>query len=221
MTLTLSGCVVTLAFLLVVRRGGDLAEACSCAPVHPQQAFCNSDVVIRAKVIAKNMVDVGSDVYGNPVRRLKYDIKPIKTFKGPSQDIDAIYTAPISALCGVTLETADQPEYLITGKLEKEGTLYVTLCDFIEPWEAMSPIQRKSLTQRYEMGCGCKINRCESVPCTIHSEKECLWTDWVMDNNVLGNQAKHFACIQRSDNSCAWYRGSAPPKKDFLDIEEP
>ncbi|KAJ3601343.1 hypothetical protein NHX12_032314 [Muraenolepis orangiensis] len=220
MTWTVSGCVVTLA-ILFIWRVDDLAEACSCAPAHPQQAFCNSDVVIRAKVMSANRVAVGSDVYGNPVKRLKYDIKLIKTFKGPSQDIDAVYTAPISSLCGVTLDLEGQMEYLIMGKLETDGTVHVTLCDFIEPWESMSPIQRKSLTQRYEMGCGCKITRCESVPCTLSSETECLWTDWVMDNNVSGNQAKHFACIQRSDSSCAWYRGAAPPKKDFLDIEEP
>ena len=35
-------------------------------------------------------------------------------FKGPSDDIDAIYTAPTSAVCGVTLEKNGK-EYLITG----------------------------------------------------------------------------------------------------------
>lgn len=35
-------------------------------------------------------------------------------FKGPNQDIEAVYTAPSSAVCGVTLETNGK-EYLITG----------------------------------------------------------------------------------------------------------
>lgn len=35
-------------------------------------------------------------------------------FKGPDQDIEAIFTAPSSAQCGVTLETSGK-EYLITG----------------------------------------------------------------------------------------------------------
>lgn len=30
--------------LLLLWRAEELAEACSCAPVHPQQAFCNADV---------------------------------------------------------------------------------------------------------------------------------------------------------------------------------
>lgn len=42
-----------------------------------------------------------------------------------------------------------------------------------------------------------------------------------MEKKVIGEQAKHFACIKRSDDSCAWYRGSAPPRKDFMDIEDP
>lgn len=36
-------------------------------------------------------------------------------FKGPSHDIDAIYTAPSSALCGVSMDTNGKKEYLITG----------------------------------------------------------------------------------------------------------
>lgn len=35
-------------------------------------------------------------------------------FKGPDQVIEAIFTAPSSAQCGVTLETSGT-EYLITG----------------------------------------------------------------------------------------------------------
>lgn len=107
-------------------------------------------------------------------------------FKGPSQDIDAIYTAPTSAVCGVSLETNGK-EYLITGmtftricrlwkiifhaispifllsptagKLEADGMMHVTLCDFIEPWESTSITQKKSLPQRYEMGCDCKVHQ--------------------------------------------------------------
>lgn len=37
-------------------------------------------------------------------------------FKGPNQDFESIYTAPSSAVCGVTLETNGK-EYLITGNL--------------------------------------------------------------------------------------------------------
>uniref|UniRef100_UPI0037E7FE85 metalloproteinase inhibitor 2b isoform X1 n=1 Tax=Semicossyphus pulcher TaxID=241346 RepID=UPI0037E7FE85 len=176
--------------------------------------------VIRAKLVGEGEVDVGNDIYGNPIKRIKYDIKQMKMFKGPNQDIDAIYTAPSSAVCGVSLETNGM-EYLITGKLETDGTMHVTLCDFIEQWEALSDTQKKSLTQRYEMGCDCKITRCTSIPCSISGPAECLWLDWVMEKTVNGQQAKHFACIKRSDDSCAWYRGSAPPKRDFLDIEDP
>lgn len=43
------------------------------------------------------------------------------------------------------------------GKLATDGTMHIKLCDFIEPWEDMSATQKKSLIQRYEMGCECKV----------------------------------------------------------------
>ncbi|XP_054463203.1 metalloproteinase inhibitor 2b [Anoplopoma fimbria] len=219
MTWTANSCLVTLA-ILFLWRVEEIAEACSCSPAHPQEKFCHSDVVIRARVVGKQEVDVGNDIYGNTIKRVKYDIKQFKMFKGPTQDFDAIYTPPSSAMCGVNLENNGN-EYLITGKLETDGTMHITLCDFIEPWETLSATQKKSLTQRYEMGCDCKITHCISIPCMISSPAECLWTDWVIEKTFNGGQAKHFACIKRSDDSCAWYRGAAPPKKDFMDIEEP
>uniref|UniRef100_A0A8C3G3L9 Metalloproteinase inhibitor 2 n=1 Tax=Cyclopterus lumpus TaxID=8103 RepID=A0A8C3G3L9_CYCLU len=190
----------------------EIAEACSCSPAHPQQAFCNSDV--------------GNERFTS-YTYLQYESKcsvlclNCQSFKGPAQDIDAIYTAPTSAVCGVSLEHNGK-EYLITGTTLTTFKYYAHhLCDFLEPWETLSATQKKSLTQRYEMGCECKITRCTSIPCMISSPAECLWTDWVIEKTVNGGQAKHFACIKRSDDSCAWYRGAALPKKDFLDIEDP
>lgn len=43
MPFSVNGILCTLA-LLVLWRTEELVEACSCAPVHPQQAFCNADV---------------------------------------------------------------------------------------------------------------------------------------------------------------------------------
>ena len=34
------------------------ADVCSCSLVHPQQVFCNADVVIRAKAVTKKEVDL-------------------------------------------------------------------------------------------------------------------------------------------------------------------
>ncbi|MEQ2201388.1 hypothetical protein XENOCAPTIV_011615, partial [Xenoophorus captivus] len=33
----------------------------------------------------------------------------------PDQDIEAVFTAPVSAVCGVTLDTSGKKEYLISG----------------------------------------------------------------------------------------------------------
>jgi hypothetical protein len=36
-------------------------------------------------------------------------------FKGPEKDIEFIYTAPSSAVCGVSLDVGGKKEYLIAG----------------------------------------------------------------------------------------------------------
>ncbi|CAJ1080021.1 metalloproteinase inhibitor 2a [Xyrichtys novacula] len=164
MPFSVNGVLCTLA-LLVLWRANELVEACSCAPVHPQQAFCNADVVIRAKVVGEREVDSGNDIYGNPIKRIQYEVKQIKMFKGPNQDIEAVFTAPVSAVCGVTLDASGKKEYLISGKADTGGSMHVTLCDYIMPWDSLSNTQKKGLSQRYQMGCECKVRqqRTESV----------------------------------------------------------
>lgn len=210
--------LVATVLVLLVWRVEQIAEACSCAPIHPQQAVCNANVVIRAKVVAHTEVSTGADTYGNPIQKIQYEIKQIKMFKGPDTTIENIFTAPSSAICGVTLE---KKEYLITGKLDEEGKMLVTLCDFISPWDQLTPMQKKSLNQRYQTECDCKIVRCASAPCYINSRSECLWTDWITEKEIHGTQAKNYACIKRTNNSCAWYSGALQPKKEFMDAEDP
>ncbi|XP_041719699.1 metalloproteinase inhibitor 2-like [Coregonus clupeaformis] len=140
MTWSASSSVITL-FVLFLWRVGDIAEACKCPTPHLQQAFCNADVVIRAKVIGVQLVS------GNIH---KYDIHQIKMFKGPDRVIHAVFTASSPAACGVTLQI--NKEYLFIGMLET-GRMYITLCGYNPRWEDLSAMQKKSLNHRYQSGC--------------------------------------------------------------------
>lgn len=44
------------------------------------------------------------------------------------------------------------------GKAEAGGRMHVTLCDYIMPWDTLSNTQKKGLSQRYQMGCECKVS---------------------------------------------------------------
>lgn len=49
--------------------------------------------------------------------------------------------------------------FFYTGKAEASGSMHVTLCDYIMPWDSLSTTQKKSLSQRYQMGCDCKVRQ--------------------------------------------------------------
>lgn len=47
----------------------------------------------------------------------------------------------------------------VSGKAEAGGgAMQVTLCDYIMPWDFLSSTQKKGLSQRYQMGCECKVS---------------------------------------------------------------
>lgn len=54
---------------------------------------------------------------------------------------------PLSALSGLS-----------AGKSEGNGKMHITLCDLVSTWDSLSPTQKKSLNQRYQMGCECKVS---------------------------------------------------------------
>nr|KAF6335891.1 TIMP metallopeptidase inhibitor 4 [Pipistrellus kuhlii] len=144
-------------------------------------------------------------------------------FKGfeKVKDIQYIYTPFDSSLCGVKLEANSQKQYLLTGQVLNDGKVFIHLCNYIEPWENLSFLQRESLNHHYHMNCGCQITTCYTVPCTISAPNECLWTDWLLERKLYGYQAQHYVCMKRVDGTCSWYQGRLPLRKEFVDIIQP
>ncbi|MEE6477874.1 hypothetical protein FKM82_011658 [Ascaphus truei] len=192
-----------------------LVEACTCAPSHPQDAFCNSDIVIRAKVVGKKLMKDG------PFGTMRYTVKQMKMYRGFNKmpQVQFIYTEASESLCGVKLEV-NKYQYLITGRVY-EGKVYTGLCNFIEKWEKLTLAQRKGLNHRYHLGCNCKIKPCYYLPCFITSKNECLWTDMLSNFGYPGYQSKNYACIKQKEGYCSWYRGWAPPDKTIINTTDP
>ncbi|XP_061556946.1 metalloproteinase inhibitor 2-like [Phycodurus eques] len=188
MTWLMKSFVLPLALLFSWGLKEEGAQACTCLPMHPQEVFCQADVVIAAKVVGGK-----ADGSLNPI---KYDIQQITNFKGPERLFHAIYTPSSSAACGITLTNG--VDYLLMARLQSDGSLYITSCDFYQPWDNLSATQKR-LLHLYGLGCDCKITRCASHPCGISSRTECLWRDF-----FPVKPARNFACIKRRDGSCAW-----------------
>uniref|UniRef100_A0A3B4AJL9 Metalloproteinase inhibitor 4 n=1 Tax=Periophthalmus magnuspinnatus TaxID=409849 RepID=A0A3B4AJL9_9GOBI len=207
------GLVVLLVLGVLVEDG----ESCSCQPAHPQQLFCSAEIVIRAKISGEKIVSPSNS--SSPyMKMIQYEIKMIK-----AKDIQYVYTPVFSSLCGVKLDSNNKAGYLcaLTGSMWSDGRISIGQCDLVESWDNLSLSQKKNLNYRYQMGCECRINTCYSVPCASTGDHECLWTDWLLDNSLNGEQARQYACIRRSDSSCSWYRGGPPPEKDFQDFTDP
>uniref|UniRef100_A0A8C7J0T5 Metalloproteinase inhibitor 2 n=1 Tax=Oncorhynchus kisutch TaxID=8019 RepID=A0A8C7J0T5_ONCKI len=189
MTWSVSSCFITLV-VLFLWRVDEITEACTCMTVHPQQAFCNADVGKAIKTFLTSVVSLHM-----LVGCLLHRVNAHHMFKGPNQDIHVISTGgPCRAFLGIN------KEYLFTGRLNTDGTVHVMMCDFIQPWGALSNTQMRSLTLRYQSGCDCKIIRCTSLPCPISTSHECLW----MDIGESGPWDNNIACIKGVDGSCAW-----------------
>ncbi|KAM5197411.1 metalloproteinase inhibitor 1 [Hipposideros larvatus] len=179
------------------------SRACTCAPPHPQMAFCNSDLVIRAKF-------VGTAEINQTTLYQRYEIKMTKMFKGFStlgdaHDIQFVYTPAMESVCGYFHRSENRSEeFLIAGQLWK-GHLHITTCSFVAPWNSLSTAQRRGFTKIYAAGCDeCKVFPCSSIPCKLPSNTHCLWTDQLLTGSDKGFQSRHLACLLREPGMCNW-----------------
>ncbi|TRY82717.1 hypothetical protein DNTS_018777 [Danionella cerebrum] len=193
----------------------DVSEACTCLPTHPQDAYCHADVVIRAKVVGKKLLNPG------PSARLRYTVKQMKMYKGfeKMQHVQHIYTYESESMCGIKLEI-NKYQYLISGRVH-DGKLYTGLCSFTRRWEQLTLAQKKGFNHRYQLGCSCKIKPCYWIPCYVSDKNECLWTDMQPHLGSHGYQSRHYACIQLKEGYCGWYRGLGDREKVIINTTDP
>ncbi|KAK1150573.1 metalloproteinase inhibitor 4-like [Acipenser oxyrinchus oxyrinchus] len=198
-------CVFFSSVLVALSFGG-LTEACSCGPQHPQTAFCNSDVVIRGKIVGSEEANLENRTDGTGMW-LRYEIKQTKMFKGfeSVSDVQYLYTPHDGGLCGFEPSDATkQTEFLFSGMVTAGGRLTVTVCSFIQPWKKLSPAQRKGIMHTYKHNCDCRITPCNSIPCELSTEAECLWTDGLFSRGWDHVLARQYACVHQGDGTCSW-----------------
>ncbi|XP_020832124.1 metalloproteinase inhibitor 1 [Phascolarctos cinereus] len=198
----MSALFLALTFLLLATTRQPV-KACSCGPRHPQEDFCRSDVVVTAKFLSVPQLN-------HTLHHLQYKIKVIKKFKG----FDAVggitlvpkfLTTPAEeSLCGYRHKALSKnQEYLVAARL-LEGQLYVTTCSFVRPWSSLSPAQQLGFNQTYATGCSCQVQHCLSVPCSVESDTNCLWTDSLTSSPGEGSQSLHMACLPSKSSLCSW-----------------
>uniref|UniRef100_A0A8C1SLS7 Metalloproteinase inhibitor 4 n=1 Tax=Cyprinus carpio TaxID=7962 RepID=A0A8C1SLS7_CYPCA len=193
MSVPLSAAVTLgLLFFLSVGLNEQVAEGCKCLQRHPQQVFCESDIVIRAKVIG--------NVASTLPNLVAFNIKVITKYK-PSikKDIRVIYSTKTS--CGAHLENG---EYLLSGNIVN-GVMVFGLCDLVWRWDQLSSVQKGNLSM-YQRGCVCEITSCTGASClTKKPQRKCL----IGVKNALSldyEDALQAVCLPCRDGSCKWQK---------------
>ncbi|XP_048742393.2 metalloproteinase inhibitor 3-like [Ostrea edulis] len=181
-------CVAFVAFLTY-------SEACTCLSQHPQTQFCNSQFVVKAKVIRRETVNRGREVV--------YSVRILKDFKGDGtrySNTQKIYTSTSSASCGSYFEL--QKEYIISGSIN--GQKWNTgLCSWNTRTSFLTQYQRIALDlDIYKNSCNCKIVECgfggsqcpqaTGVSCVIPSRSDV--NCWYQNNSC-----------NLSPYGCAWH----------------
>ncbi|XP_050978999.1 metalloproteinase inhibitor 4 [Labeo rohita] len=211
---------VTLAllFFLSVGLNEQVVEGCSCAPGHPQQLFCMSDIVMRAEVTGEKIIHSDEHIPG--MGKIQYEIQVIKVFKGfdKIKEIQHVYTNEMSSMCGIRLGSG---QYLLSGSITPEG-FFVSMCDYLELWDRLSLMQKNNLKYRYLMGCDCMISICTEKSCQLSTKNECMLTNWSSLWPFEGEEPVHeSACIRHSDGSCGWYGETGKPSEnDTMDVSD-
>ncbi|XP_044845076.1 metalloproteinase inhibitor 1-like isoform X1 [Mauremys mutica] len=203
-----------LAGAILVLVLGDPTDACTCAPQHPQTAFCQADVVIRGKFVGVTPLSPTSSSTDEFESWIRYEINITKTYKGLESGGDVLFIDSWDEehFCGYQHPAPlNGEEYLIMAE-RQDKRLIISFCSFVSPWGQLPPSQRRGVSQAYGGGCACDVVPCHSPPCELSGGPQCPWTDGLQDWSWQGPQAQTQACLPRpgqgtppgAEPFCAW-----------------
>ncbi|XP_071816053.1 metalloproteinase inhibitor 3-like [Apostichopus japonicus] len=182
--------------------------SCMCKPQHPQTDFCDSEFVLRGKILTR------TPVYGgfNPDMPMKivYNVQVNTVYRTLGSNIDIkeddevnITTPGYESMCGVTNMTVDE-RYLITAK-EIGGKLITNLCKWNALFTQVTSSQKKMLRNDFKQECSltppCEVRKYCGAPdpsqcqqfdgCTFYQQEDCY--------------TQHSYCTRRN-GQCQWRR---------------
>ncbi|KAJ1095808.1 hypothetical protein NDU88_000962 [Pleurodeles waltl] len=172
------------AIVLLLLVGSQQSSASDCLYSHPQSYFCNSEVVIRAKILRE--AERNNSVNG-------YELQILEVFKGSLWLPGTIILIDISTGASIDLR-ADPGDFVLTGF--GSGSLQVSGCSMVKPWSELTTKQALGIRGAYKDGCSCEI--ISSFPKPRESKgRHCKLDD------DSANQVANQACIPKG-GTCSW-----------------
>ncbi|XP_071961131.1 tissue inhibitor of metalloproteinase-like [Antedon mediterranea] len=229
-----SGIISCLAALFVFMLELQVLFACQCGmPKHPQTSFCESDYVIKVKIIEKTKfkdpdyveptddalypsfdnIWGGMDEYVPEAHKIKYIAYVEKVYKGEQYATRKtkieIETSASSGICGITY-LKEGERYLIGGVLDDDTKEFtIALCNtWIEKFEDVTKSQRQGIKRFYKKYCTqCAIETGDIFfPPGVPAKMKRI-CGYPPFNRPENDCEKNFsACVRQVDGSCGWMK---------------
>ncbi|CAG2202334.1 unnamed protein product [Mytilus edulis] len=148
-----------------------------CELRHPQQQYCESDFVVLAGILDK---DVIYHKEGFPMA-IHYIVNIKKVFKAGPEYENATKTMIISSTSGSGVgELEMDVNYVITGTI-MDDNLYTSICEWVKPYHNLTKAQKNGLRFKYDSGCQCEFSFCREGQCgQLDSNNTCEWEFGIM-----------------------------------------
>ena len=186
---------------------------CACSDRHPQTHFCDSNfaaIVIVRKSLRSNDKEIAYEVEVNKIFKATRDARTALKRKG------ALLWSPSSiAMCGRSTLISKET-YLVTGEM-MNGKLYISLCNFVQPWSEVNPRQREGFQKLYELNCPCAILDSQENHNGVSqsaSQKGCVRGS---SSGPRDCQERYSICMLNKPAGCSWMSLPVPYNKCLLE----
>lgn len=112
--------------------------------LHPTTLLC-TNVIFNMKIIEGFLV---------PSLSLMLPVPPKSHWKGFNSELFKELSSWSFTSRFLMLGSPPSP---LEGQVLSDGKVFIHLCNYIEPWENLSFLQRESLNHHYHLNCGCQV----------------------------------------------------------------